>query len=77
MEREEIIKQIKEGKIDSWELGELARDVKKLERRKLDQESIDTKKREIKVLEERIAKIDAGTYEEPYTDEGDNYYDNR
>ena len=77
MNKEEVIKQIKEGKISSWELHELVKDVKNLERRELDQEAIDTKKKEIKVLEERVAKIDAGTYEEPYTDDGNNYYDNR
>jgi len=77
MNKEEIIKQIKEGKISSWELHELVKDVKNLERRELDQEAIDTKKKEIRVLEERVAKIDAGTYEEPYTDDGNNYYDNR
>ena len=77
MNKEEIINKIKEGKISSWELHELVKDVKNLERRELDQEAINTKKEEIKVLEERVAKIDAGTYEEPYTDDGDNYYDHR
>ncbi len=74
-ERKEILKEINESQLDSWELGELAKDIKILERRKLDEESIETKKREIETLEKRISEIDSGSYQEPI--EEDNYYDNR
>jgi len=77
MNEEQITREIREAKFNSWELTQLADDVRTQATRKLTLESIEKKKDEIEKLEQRVKDIDNETYQESMYEDNDNHYENR
>ncbi len=77
MNKEQILREIREANFNSLELNQLAEEVKTQETRKLTFESIKKKKEELEKLEQRVRDIDNGNYKEEIDMEDNENYLNR